>query len=99
MAVWLQGLWVLPIGFGLGIFYFSCLWFTVQRLPHSPHPVGLIVGSGILRLSVAMLGFYLIVGGHWERLLIALAGFLLARSLLIARWKPQPSLTDLALED
>jgi hypothetical protein len=45
------------------------------------------------------LAFYFIIGGRWERLLIALVGFLLARTLLIARWRPQTSLTDLALED
>jgi len=96
----LPDLFAFPIGFVLGIFYFSFLWFTVQRLVSSSHPVALMVGSGVVRLSVALLGFYLIVGGHWERLLIALAGFLIARTLLIARWRPQPSLTDpLALED
>jgi F1F0 ATPase subunit 2 len=61
----------------------------------SPHPVLLMVGSGLARLSVALLGFYLIVGGHWERLLIALAGFLIARTLLIARWQPQTSLGEI----
>lgn len=96
----LPDLFAFPIGFTLGFFYFSFLWFTVQRLVSSPHPVLLMVSSGLARLSVALLGFYLIVGGHWERLLIALAGFLMARTLLIARWKPQTSLADLlALED
>lgn len=90
----LPDLFALPIGFVLGIFYFSCLWFTVQRLVSSPHPVLLMVGSGFLRLSIALLGFYLIVGGHWERLLIALIGFLMARTLLIARWRPQAALGD-----
>jgi F1F0 ATPase subunit 2 len=89
-----------PIGFALGLFYFSFLWFTVQRLVSSPHPVLLMVGSGLTRLGVALLGFYLIMGGHWERLLIALTGFLIARTLLIARWQPKTSLADLlVLED
>jgi len=96
----LPDLFAFPIGFALGLFYFSFLWFTVQQLVSSPHPVLLMVGSGLARLSVALLGFYLIVGGHWERLLIALAGFLIARTLLIARWQPQTSLADLlVLED
>jgi F1F0 ATPase subunit 2 len=81
---------------GLGLFYFSCLWFTVRRLGRSQHPVFLMIGSGGARLSVALLGFYLIVGGHWERLLIALVGFLIARTLLIARWQPHELLV---LED
>ncbi|MEA5574362.1 ATP synthase subunit I [Calothrix sp. UHCC 0171] len=99
MNILLHGLLVLPIGFALGIFYFSCLWFTVQRLPRTQHPVLLMVGSGLARFTVALLGFYLIVDQQWQFLLIALLGFLLARSLLIARWRPQTTLTDLVLEE
>jgi F1F0 ATPase subunit 2 len=95
----LPDLFVFPLGFGLGIFYFSCLWFTVQHLTRTQHPVLLMVGSGVARLSVALLAFYFIIGGHWERLMIALLGFLLARTLLIARWRPQSSLTDLMVEE
>jgi F1F0 ATPase subunit 2 len=91
----LPDLFALPIGFALGLFYFSFLWFTVQRLVSSRYPLLLMVGSGLVRLSVALLGFYLIVGGHWERLLIALAGFLMARTLLIARWRPQAALGEM----
>lgn len=99
MNTLLHSLLVLPLGFALGIFYFSCLWFTVRHLPRSQHPVLLMVGSGVVRLSIALLGFYFMVGGEWERLLIALLGFLLARSLLIARWRPQTSVADFILED
>lgn len=95
----LPDLFVFPLGFVLGIFYFSCLWFTVQHLTRTKHPLLLMVGSGVVRLSVALLSFYFIIGGHWERLMIALVGFLLARTLLIARWRPHSSFTDLMLED
>lgn len=95
----LPDLLVFPLGFVLGIFYFSCLWFTVQYLTCTQHPVLLMVGSGIARLSVALLAFYFIVGGLWERLIIALLGFLLARTLLIVRWRPHFSFNDLILED
>ncbi|MGQ9873068.1 N-ATPase subunit AtpR [Leptodesmis sp.] len=86
MHTLLPDLLVFPLGFVLGIFYFSCLWFTVQHLTRTQHPVLLMVGSGIGRLSVALLSLYFIVGEDWERLIIALLGFLLARTLLIARW-------------
>lgn len=89
LTIWLQGLLILPLSFGLGILYFSCLWLTVQNLARTQHPVLLIVGSGVLRMMVALVALYLMVGGYWERLLIALVGFLLARSLLIAHWRPQ----------
>jgi F1F0 ATPase subunit 2 len=99
MDIRLTDLFVFPLGFGLGIFYFTCLWFTVQHLTRTQHPVLLIVSSGVARLSVALLAFYFLIGGHWERIIIALLGFLLARTLLIARWRPQTRLADLGLED
>jgi F1F0 ATPase subunit 2 len=80
MYILLHGLLILPLGFILGLFYFSCLWFTVQNLPQTRHPILLMVGSAVIRLSVALLGFYLMIGGQWINLLIALLGFLLARS-------------------
>lgn len=88
----------LPLGFGLGLFYFSCLWFTVRQLPRSRHPVILMVGSGLLRLALALISLALMVQGHWEHLVIALVGFLLARALLIARWGIQPSPDDALAE-
>jgi len=99
MDIRLTDLFIFPLGFGLGIFYFTCLWFTVQHLTRTQHPVLLIVSSGVARLSVALLAFYFLIGGHWERIIIALLGFLLARTLLIARWRPQTRLADLGLED
>ncbi len=95
----LPDLCVFPLGFILGSFYFSCLWLTVQHLTHTQHPALLIIGSGVIRLGVALLALYLITGGHWERLVIALLGFLLARTLLIAHYRPHSALTDLILED
>ena len=79
----------LTFGFAIGIFYFSSLWVTVRHLPTTQKPVLLIIGSLIGRLSIAILGFYLIMDGRWEKLLIALLGFVLARGILIRRWKPR----------
>lgn len=87
-----------PLGFILGVFYFSCLWFAVQHLVRSRHPVLLMVGSAVVRLSAALAGFYWLVDGQWERLAIALGGFLVARSLLIARWRPQAQAPLIALQ-
>ena len=78
-----------PLGFLLGILYFSSLWWTVRQLPTAQQPIFLIVGSLIGRLSVAILGFYVLMNGSWESLLIALFGFILARSILIRRWRPR----------
>lgn len=76
-------------GFGMGIFYFSSLWVTVRQLPKTQQPILLIVGSLLGRLSITILGFYLVMDGSWQRLLIALLGFVLARSILIRHWKPR----------
>ena len=76
-------------GFAIGIFYFSSLWITVKQLPTTQQPILLIVGSLLGRLTIATLGFYIIMNGSWQRLLIALFGFVLARSILIRRWKPR----------
>ncbi|MBF2016678.1 MAG: ATP synthase subunit I [Rivularia sp. T60_A2020_040] len=81
----------LTLGFVIGVFYFSSLWVTVRQLPTTQKPILLIVGSLIGRLSIAILGFYLIMDGSWQQLLIALLGFVLARSILIRRWKPKHS--------
>jgi F1F0 ATPase subunit 2 len=89
----------LPLGFALGLVYFTGLWFTVRRLPSSRHPVLLIVGSGVLRLGLAVAVLAVLVQGHGERLLVALVGVLVARTLLIALWGPQEPLDDLILED
>ncbi|MDJ0677615.1 MAG: ATP synthase subunit I [Calothrix sp. MO_167.B42] len=79
----------LTLGFGLGIFYFTSLWVTVRQLPTTQQPILLIIGSLLSRLSIAIFGFYLVMDGSWKRLLIALLGFVLARSILIRRWQPK----------
>nr|WP_017324533.1 ATP synthase subunit I [Synechococcus sp. PCC 7336] len=75
----------LPLGFGLGYFYFGMLWLTVRQLPSTQWPIRLFVGSFLGRLTVALIGIYLVTNGQWERALACLGGFLLARSLLIHR--------------
>lgn len=76
-------------GAGLGLFYFGGLWLTVRRLPDSRVPALLFLGSFAGRLAVTLLGFYLVMDGRWERMLICLVGFLMARQLLISRLRPE----------
>ncbi len=75
-------------GLLLGLFYFGGLWLTVQRLPRSEHPGMLTLVSLIIRLGVTLAGFYLVMAGRWERLLVCLAGFLLVRIVLVRRLGP-----------
>ncbi|MBW2036981.1 MAG: ATP synthase subunit I [Deltaproteobacteria bacterium] len=75
----------LAAGIGLGFFYFGGLWLTVRRLPEVQRPTLLSLCSFIGRLGLTMVGFYFVMDGHWERLMICLLGFLAIRNLLV-RW-------------
>jgi F1F0 ATPase subunit 2 len=77
-------------GMVLGAFYFIGLWRTVRQLPSVKSPARLLLGSLILRMAVVMAGFYLIMGtGHWERLAVAMLGFIIIRKILTYRLGPQ----------
>lgn len=73
------------IGAALGTFYFGGLWITVRRLANSPQPAFLMFVSYLLRAGVVLTGFYLVMDGRWERLAAGMAGFLLARGVLVRR--------------
>lgn len=75
-------------GIGIGLFYFGGLWLTLQRVPETAQPGGLIMLSYLVRTAVTLLLLFLVMGGHWPRLLAAVAGFLLARLTLIRRLGP-----------
>jgi F1F0 ATPase subunit 2 len=78
-------------GAGLGIFYFLWLWWTVQKLASARSPALLSLGSFAVRTAVVLTGFYVIMGGQWERLLACLVGFIAARVALIRRLRPGAS--------
>ncbi len=75
-------------GAALGFFYFGTLWLTVNRIKETRYPILLVLGSFLGRLAVTMGGFYLVFGGRWERIVLCLVGFLLARTILIRRLGP-----------
>jgi F1F0 ATPase subunit 2 len=75
-------------GLGLGLFYFGGLWLTVRQLLTSRHPVPLLLVSFAGRTAVAVVGFYFVMGGRWERALACLVGFLVVRFVLTARLRP-----------
>jgi F1F0 ATPase subunit 2 len=71
-------------GAGLGAFFFGGLWWTVRKGASSRQPALWFFGSALARMSIALAGFYLVAGGHWERLLACLLGFVTAR--LVVTW-------------
>ena len=76
-------------GVGLGLFYFGGLWLTTQRLHTARHPALLALGSFWARTGITLAALYLVMDGRWERLALSMAGFVVARLVLVERWKPQ----------
>ena len=79
----------LVTGVLLGAMFFGGLWWTIQKGVSSQRPVFWFFGSLLLRMSIILTSFYFIARGHWERLLVCLLGFIIAR--LIVTWLTRPS--------
>lgn len=69
-------------GMLLGAMFFGGLWWTVSKGLASPRPAQWFIGSLLLRLGIALSGFYFAAGGDWKRLLACLLGFILARAIV-----------------
>jgi F1F0 ATPase subunit 2 len=74
----------LVFGCSLGAVFFGGLWWTVRKGALSKRPALWFLGSMLLRMSVTLSGFYFVSGGHWERVLACLLGFVSAR-LIVTR--------------
>lgn len=72
-------------GAALGFVFFGGLWWTVRRAATFRHPGLAVLFSLLLRTGAAMAGFYLVGAGHWDRLVLCLLGFLLARGVVTYR--------------
>src|SRR5579864_8194595 len=72
----------LVTGVLLGAMFFGGLWWTVRKGVSSKQPALWFLGSLLLRTSIAMAGFYFVARGHWERLLVCLLGFIMARLIV-----------------
>jgi F1F0 ATPase subunit 2 len=68
----------------LGAFYFGGLWWTVRKLISTEYPSSLFLLSVLFRTSFVVVGFYLILGDNWQRLIAGLLGFMLVR--ILATW-------------
>ena len=75
-------------GAALGAFFFGGLWWTVRRGVSSGHPALWFLGSGLLRTSMVVAGFYLVGGGQRQRLVGALVGFIAARLVVMRLTRP-----------
>jgi len=82
LLAWVAGLFV-------GGIFFGGLWWTIRKGLSSNRSALWFLGSLVLRTSIALAGFYFAAGGHWERLLVCLLGFVIAR--LIVTWLTRPA--------
>lgn len=76
-----DALFALLSGALLGVFYFGGLWWTVRKLISTQYPSSLFLLSVLFRTSFVVVGFYLILGDNWLRLIVGLLGFMLVRIL------------------
>ena len=75
VLVWVAGIL-------LGAMFFGGLWWTIRKGLSSKRSALWFVGSLLLRTSIALAGFYFVAGGHWERLLVCVLGFVMARPIV-----------------
>jgi len=66
----------------LGTLFFGGLWWTVRQGVSATRPALWFLGSLLLRTGIVLAGFYVVAGGHWERLLLCLLGFVIAHFIV-----------------
>jgi F1F0 ATPase subunit 2 len=69
-------------GLALGALFFGGLWLTVKKAVTSKIPAFWFFSSFLIRVSVTLSGFYYIAHGNWQRLLVCVFGFILARFII-----------------
>ncbi len=82
----------------LGLIYFGGLWWTVRKGLASERPALLFFGSMVLRMSIVLPGFYFIAQAQWQRLLLCLLGFVIARLVVTRLTQAAEKPVDLARE-
>ena len=80
----LTGVLACVAGGMLGAVFFGGLWWTVRRGVASKQAALWFLGSSLLRTAIVLAGFYVVAARHWERLLLCLLGFVVAR--LVVTW-------------
>jgi len=78
---------ILLAGFALGIIFYGGLWLTIRALPKSRHAVALALASFWGRTGLVIGGLLLAMDSTWQKALICLLGFALAR-IALSRWGP-----------
>lgn len=79
---------VLIVGALLGAIFYGGLWWTVRKCLSSRHVGIWFLGSLLVRTSIVLIGFYIVASAHWERIIVCLSGFLIARFFVMRLTQP-----------
>jgi len=82
----------------LGAFFFGGLWWTVQKGVASERPALWFFGSLLLRTGMVLAGFFFVSQDHWSRFVACLAGFVIARIIVVNRLTRAPAKDETPLE-
>ncbi|MEO8339364.1 MAG: ATP synthase subunit I [Nitrospirota bacterium] len=85
------------VGVLAGAVFFGGLWWTIRRALLSDLAGLWFAGSFLVRAAIALAGFYVAGQGDWRRLICSVAGFLVAR-LLVVRFTRSPIGMETPLE-
>ena len=69
-------------GIILGILFFGGLWYTVRIGLNSKNATLIFMASLVIRMAIVLLGFYFVGANNWQRMLVCLVGFLIARIII-----------------
>lgn len=70
-------------GLAIGVFFFGGLWITIHRSRNMRRPGTVLFASSVVRVVLSLSALYVVAWGRWERLLIAVVGFMLARLVVL----------------
>lgn len=88
MAGFLDLLFMLGVGAGLGMFYFYGLWLTIEWISRSKISVLMVLASFAIRIVLVVAAILVLSQGRWERIVACLVGFMLIRLVVLARARP-----------
>jgi F1F0 ATPase subunit 2 len=80
-------------GLALGAFFSLNLWSSVKKMTDEQTPWHVLFVNYVLRIGVVAVGFYIVMDGHWERMIAALGGFVLMREILVRRLGKSPGVS------
>ena len=81
-------------GLALGAFFSLNLWSSVQKNDRRGNALVHAVWEFHAQdVELWLLGFYLVMDGHWERMIAALCGFVLMREILVRRLGKSPGVS------